>query len=109
MKLSKAKELIENGTHYIDNDIEKEFSEELIRLSDSKYNQKKHRDVLFTSEITDDEEIQYQVKDCKGNWRDTFGEYRIKPKPDFSKELEALHTKAKELGLEIVVDIEIKM
>ena len=105
MKLSKEKELIENGTHYIDNDIEKEFSEELIRLSDSKYNQKKHRNVLFTSEITDDEEIVYQMQ-VYSEWIDCASPIRIKPKPDFSKELEALNKKANENNMKVIVTFE---
>ena len=107
MKLSKAKELIENGTHFIQCDIINcNFKKELITLSNKSFDVKRRRKPIYLSEITDDEEIQWQVKDCKGNWRDTFGEYRIKQKPDFSKELEALNKKANENNMKVIVTFE---
>jgi len=102
MKLSKAKELIENGTHYIFKDIDKNFSSDLIILSNTNYGKiMGDRKVIYTSEITDDEEIAYQMQ-VDGEWRDCVRPIRIKPKPDFSKELEAM----KENIMKVIVTFE---
>jgi hypothetical protein len=94
MKLSKAKELIENGTHYI---TESDFGKELLNLSSRK--------PIYFSEITDDEEIVYQMY-FSGKWRDCVRPIRIKPKLDFSKELEALNKKANENNMKVIVTFE---
>ena len=101
MKLSKAKELIKNGTHCIIHDEYKHFSEELLQLSNSKWNANKSRYNIYISEITDDDEIQFQIWQNE-NWTDYVGKYRVKPKPDFSKELEAL----KENIMKVIVTFE---
>jgi len=43
-----------------------------------------------------------QVK-FRGEWCDYVGEYRIKPQPDYSKEIEALQQKAKENGMSVTI------
>ena len=94
MKLSKAKELIENGTHYIFNDDTTEFSNRYFDVN-------KCRIPISISEITDDEAIVYQMQVCD-EWRDCVRPIRIKPKPDFSNELEAL----KENIMKVIVTFE---
>lgn len=50
-------------------------------------------------------ELQYRVD--HGDWLDVFNstnqcvEYRIKPKPDYSKEMEELQERAKQIGFKI--------
>ena len=97
MKLSKAKELIEAGTHYLKCDIlselELEFNFTNFKRSYD-YIYKKRYSVLDMKEIKlsditdDDEEVQYQIKSCRGNWVDCPREIRIKP--DYSKEIQEL-------------------
>jgi len=106
MKLSKAKELIENGTHCITCDIDNENAEYLISLSDKYYKIGNARHAILLSEITDDEEIRYQIQEHGGNWIDINRPIRIKPKPDFSKELEALNKKANENNMKVIVTFE---
>ena len=108
MKLSKAKELIENGTHYIFEDDTTKFSKELIEVSKKYFDVNKCRIPISISEITDDEEIVYQLYK-EGNWIDSEYLIRIKPKLDFQKELDALYIKAKECGIDVVVSFEKKL
>jgi len=114
MKLSKAKELIENGTHYVSKDVDnidlaQKLSENVFNLTNIIWNEK--YDIvdmkkINLSEITDDEEIVYQFKDFDNVWKDFLFEVRIKPKPDFSKELEALNKKANENNMKVIVTFE---
>lgn len=46
-----------------------------------------------------------QYWDGKG-WCDTKNKYRIKPTPDYSKEIEALQEKAKENGMKVTINFE---
>ena len=108
MKLSKAKELIENGTHYlcVDTNNAKMYNElSKIYLT----NRNPNRKPIYLSEITDDEDIVYQWKTESGNWIDIQSEIRIKPKPDFSNELEALNKKANENNMKVIVTFEKKL
>jgi len=50
-----------------------------------------------------------QYKDDNSDWKDlhsTNVEYRFKPQPDYSQEIEALQQKAKENGLKCVINFE---
>lgn len=52
-------------------------------------------------------EMQFRTID--GEWFDVPNknlEYRLKPKPDYSKEIEALQTKAKENGMSVIIKFE---
>ena len=42
----------------------------------------------------------------EGEWLDYLGKCRIKPTPDYSKEIEALQQKAKENGMRVIVGFE---
>ncbi len=107
MKLSKAKELINNGTHFLIEDIENGIESKYLRkLSFINWNLKTEREPIYISEITEDEEeIVYQMQ-IANEWFDCNIPIRIKPKPDFSKELEALNKKAKDNNMKVIVTFE---
>lgn len=78
-----------------------------------------YADSIKISEITEDEEDEEEVvwksEDMEfrikgGKWLNMGElhnvEYRLKPKPDFSKEIEALQQKAKENGQRVVITFE---
>lgn len=102
MKLSKAKELIENGTHFLHVDIFSNISNKFKHLywsDDYFFNENfkfKNMKEIKLSDITEDEEeIIYQFKTLNSVWEDATFEIRIKP--DYSKEIEALENKIAEL------------
>ena len=114
MKISEAKQLVKNGTHQIHNDcdkvellnevldnhsitgIHKYYSNTMCR--NSTFNKK----TIKLSEIEEDV-IKYQFFYCN-EWIDITRPVRIKPEPDFSKEIEALQKKAKEAGMKIEIN-----
>jgi len=52
-----------------------------------------------------EEEVQYEVFAC-GRWIDAEYKVRVKPQPDYSKEIEALQLKAKENGMKCIINFE---
>jgi len=51
------------------------------------------------------EKVEYQVWVCD-EWKDTELIIRLKPQPNYSQEIEALQTKAKENGMKAVITFE---
>ena len=70
--------------------------------------------IVKISKITEDEEViweyfEIQFKYGNEGWQDVSNnkmKYRLKPKPDFTKEIDALNLKAKEAGMKAVVTFE---
>jgi len=52
-----------------------------------------------------EEEVKYEIFAC-GRWIDAEYKVRIKPQPDYSKEIEALQLKAKENGMKCIINFE---
>jgi len=52
-----------------------------------------------------EDEVKYEIFAC-GRWIDAEYKVRIKPQPDYSKEIEALQLKAKENGMKCVINFE---
>jgi hypothetical protein len=51
------------------------------------------------------EKVEYQIFLC-GNWCDTSHQIRIKPQPNYDKEIKALQQKAKENGMKVIINFE---
>jgi len=52
-----------------------------------------------------EEEVKYEIFDGL-NWHEVMGQIRIKPQPDYDKEIEALQLKAKENGMKCIINFE---
>lgn len=103
MKLSKAKELIEAGTHYLKIDCEGNLfltNINIVRIHDYVFNnnfsQGDMKEIKLSDITDDEEEIVYQIR-INGDWIDAYHEIRVKPKPDYSKEIQELENKIAEL------------
>ncbi len=116
MTKEEVKKRLELGTIQIENDapdsleLLKELGGDWISGGSMYYIANDCQDVTFQnlpiiklSEIEEEVQWQYLLDD---KWHDVSGQYRIKPQPDYTNEIEVLQNKAKENGQKVVIVFE---
>jgi len=118
MNKQEAKRKVEAGEIQIENDARDrlELLREVLNSSVSGrryfYSYNDWRDepfpnlpIIKLSEITE-EEVVWQQLGRDGEWYVVSGQFRIKPQPDYTNEIEALQNKAKENNEKVVIVFE---